>query len=241
MPLARLERGVGALELRTGLERYDQVFGGQTSGRTLHMSDARAIVGSSGLRLDGEIRYARADDGDFPYAGLTGEYAGRVLGVWASLGRWFDTEVSGEAWGVGAQLAVAPIGAVFASYTQEGWDPLFRNAPRRGWNVGVSRRVGSPRSSAVLPDAPQIRNGSVEFSVTEAAAAGPIAIAGDFTGWEVVPMELAQSEWVVTLPIPSGVYRYAFRDGDGEWFVPPTVPDRVDDGFGGVSAILVVP
>ncbi len=47
--------------------------------------------------------------------------------------------------------------------------------------------------------------------------------------------------WTVTLPVRAGVHRYAFRAADGDWFVPASVPGRTDDGFGGVSAIVVVP
>jgi len=47
--------------------------------------------------------------------------------------------------------------------------------------------------------------------------------------------------WVLTLPLGRGVYRYAYRGADGEWFVPEGTPGRQDDGFGGVAAVLIVP
>ena len=47
-------------------------------------------------------------------------------------------------------------------------------------------------------------------------------------------------QWVIRIPLAAGVYNYAFRGSDGQWFVPASVPGRRDDGFGGHVAVLVV-
>ena len=46
-------------------------------------------------------------------------------------------------------------------------------------------------------------------------------------------MQREGGEWVVRLPLSPGVYHYAFRAANGEWFVPPSTPGRRDDGMGG--------
>ena len=66
-------------------------------------------------------------------------------------------------------------------------------------------------------------------------------IAGDFTDWKPVPMERHDNEWRFPVALPPGAYRFAFRDRNGEWFVPASVPNRLDDGMGGWVAVLVVP
>jgi hypothetical protein len=72
-------------------------------------------------------------------------------------------------------------------------------------------------------------------------AASPPEVAGDFTGWKSVRMVRYDAEWRLAVSLPSGVYRYAFRDGNGKWFVPSSFPNRTDDGMGGHVAVLVVP
>jgi 1,4-alpha-glucan branching enzyme len=79
----------------------------------------------------------------------------------------------------------------------------------------------------------------IAIPVSAAPGAG-VSIAGDFTGWQLAPMEREGSMWVVRLPIEPGVYRYAFRSDDGRWFVPESVASRRDDGMGGHVAVLVV-
>ncbi len=37
-----------------------------------------------------------------------------------------------------------------------------------------------------------------------------------------------------------GVYHFSFQLSDGSWFLPDSVRNRVEDGFGGVNGVLVV-
>jgi len=68
----------------------------------------------------------------------------------------------------------------------------------------------------------------------------PPSIAGDFTNWAPVRMERHGQEWRFLAHLSPGVYRFAFRDADGKWFVPHNFPNRTDDGMGGWVAVLVV-
>ena len=53
-------------------------------------------------------------------------------------------------------------------------------------------------------------------------------------------MQREGREWLLRLPLAPGVYHYAFRSDRGQWFVPPSVPNRRDDGMGGYVAVMVV-
>jgi hypothetical protein len=54
-------------------------------------------------------------------------------------------------------------------------------------------------------------------------------------------MTRSGGDWVLELPLGSGVYRFAFVTAGGEWFVPDGYPGRIDDDMGGHVAVLVVP
>jgi hypothetical protein len=45
--------------------------------------------------------------------------------------------------------------------------------------------------------------------------------------------------WETTIPIPSGIWRYAFVV-DGKWTSPSDAMRYEDDGFGGTNGILQV-
>ena len=54
-------------------------------------------------------------------------------------------------------------------------------------------------------------------------------------------MTRSGGEWVLELPVASGVYRFAFVTEQGAWFVPEGYPGRMGDDMGGQVALLVVP
>jgi hypothetical protein len=113
--------------------------------------------------------------------------------------------------------------------------------PRTSWGVGVSLRVG--RRPAPVPAAgPELRpQGGVILRMPLRDSHSPPLVAGDFTGWEPRPMERHGTEWRFRIRLPPGAYRYAFLSAQGEWFVPESVPNRMDDGMGGWVAVVVVP
>lgn len=249
MPLVRARLGPTVVEARSGIESYTLANVEFPRTRRTHRSDARIGLAGRAVRLDAELAYVRAEEASYPFVGATAEYFLRNGRVWITGGQWFENDVSGESWGFGAEIDVARVGSLSASYSQDSWDPLYRNEPMRSWSVGLTRSLGGGERAITpalpvlpaLPDAPVIGGDTVVFRVTGVDNPGPIVIAGDFTGWEPVTMELQENAWSTTLTVPSGVYRYAFRDGSGTWFVPSKVAERVDDGFGGTSAILLVP
>lgn len=78
----------------------------------------------------------------------------------------------------------------------------------------------------------------LRFRVSDATS---VAIAGDWTEWERVPMTRADGDtWQVVLSVPPGVHRFNLVVDGERWIVPEGVP-VVDDGFGGRAGLLMVP
>jgi len=241
MPLLAGARGPVRVELRSGVQHHTSSFDGETVSRTLHASDLRASAGTGAFRATAEARYVRAPDGDYPFLGGGVEAVRGPGSAWAYTGTWLSDAVDEPVWGVGGRLRVRGRLDLFASVQQETNDPLFRNAPRRSWSLGVSRRLGRPAPDPAAAAAPERTAGGVTFRVPLAATREAPALGGDFNEWKPVPMVRQGDAWVLTLPLGRGVYRYAYRGADGEWFVPEGTPGRQDDGFGGVAAVLIVP
>ena len=240
MPLVGIGLQAARLELRSGLLQYSSTFAGVSASRTLHQSDARLSLGAAGFRVSGEGRYLRALEGAYPYAGADAEVVAGPASAYAYAGRWLHDSLPDAAWGAGGRLRVARGTDLFASYQRDGGDPVYWNLPRSTWTVGLTRRLGRAAPAARLP-APEHRAGTVTFRLPLSVSAEAPAVAGDFTAWAPVDMRREGGFWAATLPVPPGVHRYAFRRPDGAWFVPESLPGRTDDGFGGVTAVLVVP
>jgi hypothetical protein len=92
--------------------------------------------------------------------------------------------------------------------------------------------------------APRVERGAVRIvlpsALLDADGAAP-SVAGEFSEWRPTTMTRAGDVWILDLPLESGVYRFSFVSASGEWFVPERYPGRIDDGFGGWVALLVVP
>ena len=115
----------------------------------------------------------------------------------------------------------------------------FARLPRRSWSLGLSYVIGKSRVTPPLSPV-IVLSGSVTVNIPASEDTTPPYLAGDFNSWTPVQMTREGESWTITLPIAPGVYRYSFKDSDGNWFLPPTITSRVDDGFGGEDGILVV-
>ncbi len=242
LPLVSLTGRPARLELRSGILHYTSAFGGVIESRTLHKSDVRlTLIPLAALEVIAEGRYLRAAEGSYPFAGGSAVLSHGRAEVWGTMGWWLSDVVREPAWGAGTSLGVGDRTQVRFSLQQEALDPLYWSLPRRSWSLGVNHRLGR---SVVLhspsPVLPPVTGGQVTLRIPLSASTSKPSIAGDFNGWNPVPMTRSGDSWIVTLRVPPGLYRYAFRSAEGVWFVPESVPHRVSDGMGGVSAILVV-
>jgi hypothetical protein len=210
-----------------------------TARRGLSESGARLAYGSA-IRFQGQTRLVHADGTTYPFVGASVETAGASgsMHLRVHVGRWVGDVLSETTWGAAVTVPLGQDAALWAGVQREAPDPLYWNSARRTWSVGVTRRLGRSASPLPVVTAPGVVVIRVPASEVDAGAAP--SVAGDFTNWQAVPMRREGSEWVARFTLAAGVYRYAFRAGDGDWFVPGSIPGRRDDGFGGHVAVLVV-
>jgi 1,4-alpha-glucan branching enzyme len=85
-------------------------------------------------------------------------------------------------------------------------------------------------------------------------SARQVTLAGSFNSWggtetgryipEIDPMTDPDGDgvWTIVKALPPGRYEYKFvLDGAVRWEADPTNPETVDDSYGGVNSVLVVP
>ncbi|HEX6041445.1 MAG TPA: glycogen-binding domain-containing protein, partial [Longimicrobium sp.] len=87
---------------------------------------------------------------------------------------------------------------------------------------------------------PRVDAGWAVFRLPRADHAQAPLVLGDFSEWQPIAMTEEDGAWVARVRVAPGAYHYAYRTADGQVMVPEGVP-TVDDGFGGRSAVLVVP
>ncbi len=66
-----------------------------------------------------------------------------------------------------------------------------------------------------------------------------VGLAGDFTSWEIIPLEEIGGIYTLSIDLPPGVYQYKFIV-DGNWIPDKNNPHQVSDNFGGVNSLLIV-
>jgi hypothetical protein len=67
-------------------------------------------------------------------------------------------------------------------------------------------------------------------------------IIGTFTGWQPVSMKKigASGYWSLTLDLGEGEYQYSYVVEGGQQITDPTVPERVQDDFGGENSVITI-
>jgi hypothetical protein len=244
MPFIEVPAGLAMLEVGAGWRGETLSYGGIVDTRHVFESRTHVTYGPAGAGphwlIEGETRWVRASEGVYPFAGGVVRYRGTPVQAWLQTGRWFSNSLDDAAWGGGIDFTLTDRLTLWGSIRQEAPDPLYWNLSRRSWSVGITRRFGISVQTQPLTTV-QADAGGVLIRVNAADVDGAsVSVAGDFNGWRPVPMQREGREWLVRLPLAPGVYHYAFRSDRGEWFVPPSVAGRRDDGMGGYVAVLVV-
>ena len=239
IPFARVAlAGGGFVEGRGGWRGQTLSFAGVRENRAVFESGVRGGYAAA-FRVEGDARWVHASEGTYPFVGATVGYAGGRVDVWGHAGKWLAADLDERVWALGSGVSLGARTSVWGSVRQEAPDPLYWNSTRRTWSVGLTQRLGRV-APPLVPLAPSAA-GTVLISVSAAdAPAGAVSIAGDFNNWQATPMTREGNEWVTRLSLTPGVYHYAFRSANGEWFVPTSTPGRRDDGMGGYLAVLVV-
>lgn len=233
---ARLEKGASSIEGRATRLQYESTFADVSTSR--HAVDLGARLEYTGtVRIGADARWMHVEEGDFPAISADATGAVGPLRLWVSGEQWLASDMRDTGWGAGLNLEL-PFADAWLSFRRDTRDPLYWNAARRSWSLGFTRRLG-PRPATPLM--PLFRNGSVVLQLPSAAATADVAVAGEFSDWQPIPMRRTGRRWELQLTLEPGVYRYSFVDADGTWFVPESVPGRMADGMGGYVAVLVVP
>ncbi len=236
LPYVGLTAGLSRIEVRAGWRGQTLSQAGATARRGVIETGGR-VMSDTAWPVDVDLRLVHADGTTYPFVGAAIS-AGQSTQLRLEAGKWMSSVLSDTMWG--ARLTV-PLGANTALWTsarQDTPDPLYWNARRRSWSVGVTRRLGQSSRSTIAPPA---RAGLVEIRlpVSDAPDAA-VSIAGDFNNGQPAPMRREGDHWVLRVQLAAGVYHYAFRSAGGAWFVPASASGRRDDGFGGHVAVLVV-
>jgi hypothetical protein len=244
LPTVAWRGGVLSAELSSGFSGAADALGDSTDQRGFHDSAAQlAVTPLPGLTVGGDARWVRGEGGDWPYAGGSAELRQPWGAAWAYAGAWLGDghPDPAAAYGAGVRVRVLPRTDVQASVRQEPFEPLYWTAPRRTWSVSLSRSLGRrPRQERPLPRLADVDSGWAVFRLPRAVHPAPPSVMGDFSAWEPVSMTEEGDAWVARVRVEPGAYRYAFRTADGQVMVPDGAAS-VDDGFGGRSAVLVVP
>lgn len=81
--------------------------------------------------------------------------------------------------------------------------------------------------------------------VLVAPAASRVAVTGDFVAWDPdgIPMQDPSGDgvWVAEISLSPGIHQYVFVVDGVEWRPDPNATSQVDDGFGQVNSVLLVP
>ncbi len=183
------------------------------------------------------------------YEAKAGSYRAASLGSGGALGgaRWTlrlrvwdppgdpELEVS-----LGLALPLAGKWGLEAAGGRSGPDPLLGSPAAVNGNVLLTRKLIRSRSGP--PPVYSVTGGDESHVVfrVERPDAKAVAVTGDFSGWEPIPMERRDGVWTVQVPVEPGTFHFGFLV-DGDWYVPEDAPGRVSDDFGRANATLVVP
>lgn len=78
-----------------------------------------------------------------------------------------------------------------------------------------------------------------------APEAASVHLTGDFVSWnrEGIALEDPRGTgiWTTDVTLPPGVYQYTFVVNGTQWVPDPRAVSQVDDGFGQMNSVLIVP
>ncbi len=240
-PTLRIAHGNGYLRLNAGPIAS---LGDASANEDLRWHHSGlAVAGYStnfGSTIEAVARYAGVEGRGYPFIGAELSHTLPKGGVWGRGGKWTAMAAEGVEWGAGAYWSAFSRFEVYGSFQREALDPIYRIAPRQNWTFGLSYalRPQAFRESVTVPLEIPTEAGSIRIGRREVSS--PPSIAGDFTEWIPVPMELEGAFWVARFDFGPGLYHFAFVDASGNWFLPESIVHRVPDGFGGENGVILV-
>jgi len=116
---------------------------------------------------------------------------------------------------------------------------------RQGYGVLDARRAVEEAAREIHPlsaenfGPPRVESGRLVFFYHDDAAVS-VALAGDFNGWKLSPLEREEDGlWRAALELPAaGRYRYKFVVNGARWTEDPANGFKEHDGLGGLNSVL---
>ena len=112
------------------------------------------------------------------------------------------------------------------------------------WPSGPAGPVSSGPSPSVQPAATATPQGGTVWTrfVYTSATADSVAVAGDFSQWEPIPLSPrtvdGETVWTGLVPVSRGEHEYQFVIDGEQWVTDPLAPVQQEDGFGAKNAVL---
>jgi hypothetical protein len=99
--------------------------------------------------------------------------------------------------------------------------------------------AGSDRAVPAASDGEDVVWTRFVFTSNDAES---VAVAGDFSNWEPIPLSPrtvnGQTVWTGLVPVGRGEHEYQFVINGSEWVTDPLAPVKRNDGFGAKNAVL---
>lgn len=202
------------------------------------------------LAAAGAMRDPAATDYDLQEAQfvLQGQYGPHELSATGSWRRGIGlTTLRDDAYTISGVLQISDRIALAANAGRQLADPV-RGLPQADLATIAMRVRFGARTAPAMPRA--------EFAETQFVA-GPagggmmivrvyapdtafVEVAGSFSDWQSLPLELQDGSWRVAIRLAPGAHRIAVRVNRGIWRAPRNLA-RVRDDFGGEVGLIVVP
>ncbi len=183
------------------------------------------------------------------YRGPVGDYS-RGFGSYDWYGP-VTLQLSAEVWdtpsgtdvsaGLGVRLSLGERWSLRAQGGRGEPDPLIRSPQGRQGGAMLGIRLRSLTSSVrKMVSLVETEGGKKRVRFVMEVDGASVAILGDFSDWEAIPMELDDGKWLIELDLEPGMYHFGFRV-DGVWTLPPETPGRISDDWGQENGTVIVP
>jgi hypothetical protein len=169
-------------------------------------------------------------------------------GVWAWLVRPRAIRLTVTPIGALAAASIALVAALFGLRRDEGVDRAAERLRATGeFPVPVTQEHSVASTTAQTPAAAAAVRDTVFVTrfVFVAPTAKQVALVGDFNDWDqkaapLTPVKNGNGMWTVELPLPPGVYEYAFLVDGKEWKPDPDAPRASGDDYGRPNSVVTV-
>lgn len=118
-----------------------------------------------------------------------------------------------------------------------------RRRRRRNWITGSTGVLGTIAVTLTLVQSGNQLPGQITFAMVGPSGTNGVSLVGDFNDWDASRnrLELSEdNEWMVTLQLDPGRYRFAYVTDSGDWLSDPNAPPALDE-FGTPTSVLTVP